>query len=111
VGQVPSGLIADIQLPFELRGTDALLGGANQMDRQKRIGQRLMGVVKDGASLRIAPRDLPVAVSVLNRNYPHEDRRNRHDKGRHESNRLVTGDGSSDSRGQDAAGTTLCGYP
>lgn len=50
VAEVPCRLVGDAEGPFKLVGAHALLGFAEQVDTQKPLPQREMGVVEDGAS-------------------------------------------------------------
>src|SRR3990167_1307282 len=48
MGHVPSGFIGNRKLPLKLFRGDALLRGANHVDRQEPLGEGQMGVVEDG---------------------------------------------------------------
>jgi len=50
MSHIPCSLVAGFQFALELRGADALLCGADHIDREEPLGERQMRVMKDGAS-------------------------------------------------------------
>lgn len=62
MSHIPSGLVRNFQSALQLKRGDSFFREANQVDCQKPLVQRCMGVVEDGAC---SQRELILAINTL----------------------------------------------